>query len=79
VPLSIFSSIVVAATCYGYACYCYELGSFSGYKINGMELSTDKILEENLVQCIFHQPLGDFTFSGTITLNIHWSFLPRSQ
>ena len=28
-----------------------------------MELSTDKILEENLVQSAFHQTLGDsFTF-----------------
>jgi hypothetical protein len=32
---------------------------FSGYKINGMEPSTDKILEENPVQSAFHQILGD--------------------
>jgi hypothetical protein len=27
--------------------------------INGMELSTGKVLEENLVQSAFHQTLGD--------------------
>ena len=33
------------------------------YKINGIELSTGKILEENLVQSAFKQTLGDkFTF-----------------
>ena len=32
-------------------------------KINGIELSICKILEENLVQSAFHQTLGDkFTF-----------------
>ena len=32
-------------------------------KINGIELSTGKILEENLFQCAFQQTLGDkFTF-----------------
>ena len=52
--LSIFPSIVVATSCYGYAC-----NNFSGYKIHGMELSTGQILEENLVQSDFHQTLGD--------------------
>jgi hypothetical protein len=32
---------------------------FSGYKLNGMELSTGKTLEENLVQSALHQALGD--------------------
>jgi hypothetical protein len=42
---------------YGYAC------NFSGLKINGMELNTGNILEENLVQFTFRQTLGDeFTF-----------------
>jgi hypothetical protein len=39
------------------------LGSFSGQKYYGMELSTSKILGENVVQSAFHQTLGDkFTF-----------------
>jgi hypothetical protein len=52
--------MVVAATCYGYACHWQGLGSFFRIKkSNGMELSTCKILEENLVQSAFHQTLGD--------------------
>ena len=36
---------------------------FQDKKINGMEQSTGKILEENMVQSAFHQTLGDeFTF-----------------
>ena len=36
---------------------------FGGIKINGIDLSTSKILEENLVQSAFQQTLGDkFTF-----------------
>ena len=31
----------------------------SGIKINGIELSTGKILEESLVQSAFQQTLGD--------------------
>jgi hypothetical protein len=50
---------VVAASCYGYACNGLGLQSFSGLKRNGMELSTGKILEENLVPSAFHQTLGD--------------------
>ena len=38
-------------------------GVFQDKKINGMELSTGKIVEENLVQSAFHQTQGDeFTF-----------------
>ena len=38
-------------------------GVFQDKKINGMELKTGKIIEENLVQSDFHQTLGDeFTF-----------------
>ena len=38
-------------------------GVFQDKKLNRMELSTGKILEENLVQSAFHQTLGDeFTF-----------------
>jgi hypothetical protein len=36
-----------------------DWGGFQATKINGMKLSTGKILEENLVQCTFHQTLGD--------------------
>ena len=39
------------------------LGSFFRIKINAIELSTGKILEENLFQSAFQQILGDkFTF-----------------
>jgi hypothetical protein len=34
-------------------------GEFFRIKKNRMELSTGKILEENLVQSAFHQTLGD--------------------
>jgi hypothetical protein len=51
--LSICLSIVVAISCY----------FFQDKKIYGMEVSTGKILEENLVQSAFHQTLVDeFTF-----------------
>ena len=44
-----------------------DWGVFQSKKMNGMELSTGKILEENLVQSTFHQTLGDlFTFSDNI-------------
>ena len=63
VPLSIFSSMVVAASCYGYACNCCKERVFQDKKINGMEQSTGNIIEENLIQSAFHQTLGDeFTF-----------------
>jgi hypothetical protein len=40
-----------------------DWGIFQDKKINGMELSTGKILEEQLVQSAFHQTLGEeFTF-----------------
>ena len=62
-PLFIFSSMVVAASCYGYACHRQELGSFFRIKINGIELSKGKILQENLVQSAFQQAFGEiFTF-----------------
>ena len=65
VPLFIFSSMVVAASFYGYACHRQGLGSRQGLKIkiNGIQLRTGKILEESLVQSAFQQTLGDeFTF-----------------
>ena len=45
VPLSIFSSIVVAASCYGHACNrckSKDRGVFQDKKRNGMELSKAK-------------------------------------
>ena len=40
-----------------------KTGQFFRMKRNGVELSTAKILEENLLQSAFHQTLGDeFTF-----------------
>ena len=59
IPLFIFSSMVVAASCYGYA----RLGRFLKIKLNVIELITGKVLEGNLVQSDFQQTLGDkFTF-----------------
>jgi hypothetical protein len=59
-----FSSMVVAASCYVYACHRQGLGRFFlRIKRNGIELSTGKIIEENLDQSGFRQTLGDkFTF-----------------
>jgi hypothetical protein len=51
--------MVVAASCYGYACHQQGQGSFFRIKRNRIELSTWKILEENLVQSAFQQTLGD--------------------
>jgi hypothetical protein len=44
-----------------------------------MELSTGKILEENLVQSAFHQTLGDaLSFQQENPMpNLDWSCLPR--
>jgi hypothetical protein len=57
--LSIFASIVVAE-CYSYDSNRFKDWSFSRIIFfNGMELSTGKILEENLVQSAFHQTLGE--------------------
>jgi hypothetical protein len=51
---------VVAASCYGYAFHQEGLGSFLLLiKINGIELRTGKVLEENLVQSAFQQTLRD--------------------
>ena len=36
-----------------------DWGVFQDPKENGMDLSTGKILEGNLVQSTFHQTLGD--------------------
>ena len=47
--------MVVAASCYEYACHRQGLGSCLSIQIHGLELSTDKILEENLVQSAFQQ------------------------
>ena len=58
-----------------------KTGEFFRMTRNRMELSTGKILEENLVQSAFHQTLGD-KFK-TITFNtkpqLRWSCLPRRQ
>uniref|UniRef100_A0A8K9XAW0 Uncharacterized protein n=1 Tax=Oncorhynchus mykiss TaxID=8022 RepID=A0A8K9XAW0_ONCMY len=44
--------------------------NFQVKKLTKMELSTGKILEENLVQSAFHQTLGDeFTFQQYNNLN----------
>ena len=54
--------MVVAVSCYGYACLRQGLGSFR-IKRNVIEQSTGNILEENLVQTAFQKTLGDkFTF-----------------
>ena len=59
--------MVVAASCYVYACHWHGQGHF--FMIKGIELSTGKILEENLVQSAFHQTLGDkFTFQQDYNL-----------
>jgi hypothetical protein len=59
----IFSIMVVAASCYVYACHWHGAREFFTIQINGIELSTGKILEGNLVQSVFNQTLGDeFTF-----------------
>ena len=42
-------------------------GVFLMKKVNGIELSTGKILEENLVQSAFQHTLGNSPFSRTIT------------
>ena len=49
----------VAASCYWYALNRQGLGRSFGIKINGIELSTGKILEENLFQSALQQTLGD--------------------
>jgi hypothetical protein len=56
--------MVVAASCYGYACHQHGLGSlYDKKKCNRDKLCTGKILEANLVQSAFQQTLGDkFTF-----------------
>ena len=55
-----------------------DLGVFQDNK--EMELSTGKILEENMVQSAFQQTLGDrFTFQQDKNLNIHWICLPRQH
>ena len=55
--------MVVAASCHEYACHWQRLWSFLNIKYNGIELSTGKILEENLGQSAFQQTPGDkFTF-----------------
>jgi hypothetical protein len=51
--------MVVAASCYGHACHRQGQGRFLNKKINKIELSRDKILEEHLVQSAFQQTLGD--------------------
>jgi hypothetical protein len=55
--------MLMAAFYYGYDCHRQGLGCFSGFQKNGIEVSTGKIPEENLIQFVFHQTLGDiFTF-----------------
>jgi hypothetical protein len=58
-PLFIFSSMVLAASYYGYAFHRQGLESFKIIQIHGIELSTGKTLEENLVQSAFQQTLGE--------------------
>ena len=54
---------MVAASCYEYDCHQQGLGSFFRIKINRIEISTGKILVENLVQSALQKTLGDkFTF-----------------
>ena len=68
--LSIFSSMVVAASCYGYACHRQGQGRFLNKKNNKIELSRDNILEDHLVQSAFQQTLGDkFPFQQDNNLN----------
>jgi hypothetical protein len=45
--------MAVPAFCYGYACHLQGLESFILIKFNGIELSTGKIRQENLVQSAF--------------------------
>jgi hypothetical protein len=50
VSLFTFSSMVVDASCYGYVCHWEGLGILLLLiKLNGIEVSTGKILEETLV------------------------------
>jgi hypothetical protein len=51
--------MVVAASCYGYACHRQGLGEFVGIKRYGTQLSTGKALEENLVQSSLQQTPED--------------------
>jgi hypothetical protein len=56
VPLPIFSSIAVAAYVMGMLVIVKDWGDFQDKKITKMELSTGKILEENLVQSNSNPP-----------------------
>jgi hypothetical protein len=51
--------MVVAAACMGMLAIIKDWGVFQDKKIYGLELSTGKILEENLVYTAFRQTLGD--------------------
>ena len=63
VPVFIFSNMVVAASCYGYACHRQTLGVFKDKNKWNTAISTGKNLEENLVVCFLYQTLSDeFTF-----------------
>ena len=42
-----------------WVCLSLSWTRYGGIKINGIELSTGKLLEENLVQTAFYQTLGD--------------------
>jgi hypothetical protein len=66
---SIFSSMVVAGSCYGYAFNSSGLGSFSGYKnkLNGAKHRQNP--RGNLVQSALYQTRGDeFTFQQECNL-----------
>jgi hypothetical protein len=55
--------MVMAPSCYRYACHRLGLRSFFRIKRNRIGLSTGKIIEEHLVPSVFQQTLGDkFTF-----------------
>ena len=47
----------MAASCYEYACHRQGIGSFFRIKINGIELSTGKVLVKNVVQSAFKHTL----------------------
>jgi hypothetical protein len=51
--------MVVAASCYGYACHWAKTWEFFRIKRNRIALNQGKILEENLVQYASQQTLGD--------------------
>jgi hypothetical protein len=80
VAFIIFSSMVVAASCYGYAFYQEELASFTcKNKLNiAKHMQNERITWFGLLSNRYWETNSPFT--RTITLNtrpnIHWSCLP---